>query len=98
MSEYRERFQQDLAEVPWKDLRIHLQRDAVILVAAELDLIDVAVTVAEDDKDRVEGWISSAKLAKPTKEQLESWEKQLEKPFRVLIVQPFILVQMVEHA
>ena len=98
MSEYLERFQQDLAEVPWKDLRIHLQRDAVILVAAELDLVEVAVAVAEDDKERVEAWISSAKLAKPSREQLDGWEKQLEKPFRVLIVQPFILVQMVEHA
>lgn len=98
MSEIVERFKQDLAEVPWKDLRIHLQRDAVIIVADDLDLVEVAVAVAKDDKQCVEGWISAEKLVKPTAEQAKTWESELEKPFRMLIVQPFILVQPVEHA
>jgi len=98
MSEMLDKFKQDLAEVPWKDLRIHLQRDAIIIVAAELDLVAVAVAVAEDNKNEVEGWIGAGQLVKASTEQVEAWEKELDKPFRVLIVQPFILVQMVEHA
>lgn len=98
MSEIVERFKQDLAEVPWKDLRIHLQRDAIIIVAAELDLVEVAEAVARDDKQSVEGWIAAEQLLKPTAEQAEAWEGELEKPFRMLIVQPFILVQPTEHA
>lgn len=98
MSEIIERFKQDLAVVPWKDLRIHLQRDAIIIVADELELVSVAVAVSADDKAKVEGWIAGGQLVKPTAEQIESWETELEKPFRLLIVQPFILVQMVEHA
>jgi len=98
MSEIIDQFKQDLAEVPWKDLRIHLQRDAIIIVADELDLVSVAAAVAADEKSQVEAWIDDGKLLKPTAEQAENWEKQLEKPFRMLIVQPFILVQMVTHA
>ncbi len=98
MSDIAERFKSDLAEVTWKDLRIHLQRDAIIIVADELDLIDVASVVAADDKVRVAGWIGDQLLVKPTAEQLEAWESELEKPFRMLIVQPYILVQMVNHA
>jgi len=98
MSELAERFKSDLAEVTWKDLRIHLQRDAIIIVADELDLVTVAVAVADDDKAKVEGWIGAGQLVKPMVEQAEAWEAELDKPFRILIVQPFILVQPVNHA
>ncbi len=98
MSELLEQFKKDLAEVDWKEMRIHLKRDAIILVAAELDLVEVALAVAEDDKSQVETWIGQEQLGKPNAEQLESWEKQLNKPFRLLIVQPYILAQEVIHA
>lgn len=96
-SDFRKQFERDLAEVGWKDLRIHLQRDAIILVAADLDLLEVAIAVAEDRKEQVADWISGAQLSKPTAEQVAAWEGALEKPFRMLIVQPFILVQAVDH-
>ncbi len=98
MSEIIENFQQNLAEVGWRDLRIHMQRDTVILIDAALDLIDIAVAVAADDKDRVNGWIAAGQLLKPTTEQIAAWETTLDKPFRMLIVQPFILAQMVDNA
>lgn len=97
MSEIVESFRLDLAEVPWKDLRIHLQRDAIVLVAVELDLVTTAVAVAEDNKAAVEKWLAAGHLLKPTAEQITAWEIELEKPFRMLIVQPFILLQLVTH-
>jgi hypothetical protein len=97
MSNIIEQFKQDLAEVPWKDLRIHLQRDSIVLVADGLSLLDVAVAVAEDDKPLVESWVSAGTLTKPTAEQIKAWEKQLDKPFKMLIVQPFILLQAPLH-
>ena len=98
MSQLNENFQRDLAEVCWRDLRIHTQRDAIVLVSQELDLIPVAVAVAEDRLDQVEAWVAQGQLGKPTAEQLGCWENDLDKPFRVLIVQPFILVQDIVHA
>lgn len=98
MSELNERFQRDLAEVHWKDLRVHLQRDAVILVAAELDMLEAATAVAGDDRQKVAAWLAQGQLTKPAAEQIEAWEAHLDKPFRVLIVQPFILAQAVEDA
>lgn len=94
----RDRFEKDLAEVNWKDMRIHLQRDVIILVSDLLDLLDVATAVAEDNKDQVSLWIAAGKLTKPTKEQIDQWENQLEKPFKMLIAQPYILAQPVTHA
>lgn len=93
MTRVAESFRRDLADVNWRELRIHLQRDAIIVVADELDLIDVGVAVAEDNKKLVEKWIAAGQLGKPNEQQLESWEREPEISFQMLIVQPFILIQ-----
>ena len=93
MSEMVESFKRDQAEVSWRELKIHLQRDSIIVVAEELDLIAVAVAVADDDKTLVEAWIGEEQLGKPTEEQLKSWEEESDNRFKMLIVQPFILIQ-----
>ncbi|HKJ04689.1 MAG TPA: DUF2288 domain-containing protein [Geopsychrobacteraceae bacterium] len=96
--ELRDTFETDLAEVSWKELRIHLKRDAIILVTDDLNLVDVAVDIAADNKTQVALWISSGKLTKPSSEQIEQWTAMLDTPFRMLIAQPYILVQAVNHA
>lgn len=98
MPELSDDFRQDLAEVCWKDLRIHMQRDAIIIVAEDLDLVTTAIAVAEDDQGKVAKWVAGGKLLKPTADQVAAWETQLEKAFLMLIVQPFILVQAVDNA
>ncbi len=98
MADIVDQFKKDLAEVCWKDLRIHLQHGGIIIVTEGLDLIDVAVAVAEDRKPQVEAWIADGALTEPGSEQIETWETELEKPFRLLIVQPFILIQATTHA
>ena len=98
MSEQVESFKRDLAEVYWRELKIHLQRDAIITVSPVLDIIDVAVAIADDDKGAVEGWIANNQLGKPTGDQLKNWEEHQDKSFKMLIVQPFILIQDVADA
>jgi len=98
MSGMIESFKRDLAEVSWRELKIHLQRDAIIIVADPIDLIAAAVAVADDDKDQVAAWIAAGQLGKPSEKQLESWEQEMEKRFQMLIVQPYILVQGVMDA
>ncbi len=98
MTEARERFEKDIAEVDWRSLRIHTQRDALILVAEPLDLVEVACKVTADAAEEVGDWIAKELLYKPTAEQLASWETQLDKSFRMLIAAPYILLQEVQHA
>ncbi|NCP02872.1 MAG: DUF2288 family protein, partial [Deltaproteobacteria bacterium] len=37
-------------------------------------------------------------LKKPSVAQLASWELHLDKPFRMLIAAPYILIQDLDHA
>jgi hypothetical protein len=79
----------------WTLLRQHTARDALILVDAGLGLEDVARAVAADHAVRVGEWIASGRLRKPTREEMERWEKAPATGFRFVIVQPYVLAQEV---
>ncbi len=83
----------EVGPVFWSDLRAHAARDALFLVAPELDMSDVAYAIATDQGAMVQAWVESGQLVRPTPEQLESWNTNPEKPFRSVVVQPFALAQ-----
>ena len=91
--EVREKLKNELAEVTWRDVRAHVEKDTVILVDPQLDLVDVAVAVAGDDTEQVGEWIEEGRMAKPNAAQLGFLETHLDKPFLLLIARPFLLVQ-----
>lgn len=86
-------FASQIEEVEWHWLRLHLERGAVIIVAPALDLAEVATRVASDDSSAVGAWVSSGQLTKPTLEQIGAWNADPMRRFRMLIVQPYVLVQ-----
>lgn len=81
----------DEAELDW--LKPHIQRDVVVVVNPELDLLDVGVAIANDDTLSVQHWISEQLLHKPFPEQLANWNSDENKRFQALIVQPYVLVK-----
>ena len=79
--------------VEWHWLKPHLDRDALIVVSPEIDLSLGAAKVAADDGSTVGAWIAEGKLTKPSADRIEAWNMTPTKNFRMLIVQPFVLVQ-----
>lgn len=94
----RERLAKEIGTCLSQDLRAHLTRGVVRLVAPTLELLEVAVAVAEDDAPRVQRWIAAGDLASPTLEQVEAWDRTPEARFRMAIVRPFVLVQTLNGA
>ena len=90
----REELNESTGPVTWGDLRKHLARDVIIIVAAELPLLDAAVAVAENNQEQVATWIKDGVLTKPNTHQLDHWEKNFDYPFLSVVVQPFILIQI----
>ena len=84
-----------MADVNWNDIKPHAQRDAVIVVNETLNLLDVGVAIAQDDKKAVEHWITEQLISKPSNQQLSDWNIDQTQLFKTLIVQPFVLVQSV---
>ncbi len=95
MDDLRKKLQDELDTVDWRALRGHSGRGSVILVAAELELVEVAWCVAQDRAAEVAGWIDAGRLRKPGVEELAAWEREPDKPFRLLIVAPYLLIQAV---
>ena len=80
--------------VAWHWLRPHQQRDALWVVATTLDLAEVGAALTRDDAEAVRAWLADGSLCKPAKEQLDRWESDPLHPLSMLIVQPFVLVQV----
>ena len=94
MSDIKTQLQEQIAEVDWKDLIPHAQRDAIVIVHPQLDIIDVGCAIAEDNTSVVQNWISEQLLQKPTAEQLSKWNETPTQKFSTIIVQPFVLISV----
>ncbi|MEQ9322723.1 MAG: DUF2288 family protein [Polyangiaceae bacterium] len=89
----RDKLEGEAGPVLWRDLRAHAKRGALLIAAAELDLLDAAVAIATDDAAGVEAWLGGGQLFKPDLATLESWDDDLDKPFRAVVVQPWALAK-----
>jgi hypothetical protein len=92
------RLEQTAGPVFYSDLAAHLRRDAVFVVAPSLSLIECGVAVATDDLARVEGWVASGHLRKPTRAERAAWPDEPGRQWLAITVQPFVLVQDVTAA
>jgi hypothetical protein len=81
----------------WRDLRDHAERQALFYVSSDLDLTEAGVAIVSDDTTGVSKWIAEGKIARPTKEQIDTWDADPTRSFRSLIVAPYVLMQDLGH-
>jgi hypothetical protein len=93
MSDLRSELQESIDQAEWSWLSPHADRDAVIIVSADLNLLDVGVAIANDNASSVQQWITDQLLYKPSLEQKIIWDQNQGKRFNALIVQPYVLIQ-----
>jgi hypothetical protein len=98
MSDLRAELTEILDEAEWEWLIPHVQRDAVILIALELSLVDVGVAIASDNIPSVQQWVDKLLITKPTTVQVGEWNVERSKRFNTLIVQPYVLAQEIVTA
>ena len=91
--ELRARLEKEIHRVDWKPLGPHARRGGLILVDAQLGLLEVAIAVAVDDSAQVRRWMEAGQLSRPTSEQIDAWSEETEERFTVAIVQPYVFVQ-----
>ena len=81
-----------MGEVNWDYLKPHFDSGALLYVDASLDLKEVAEALVSDDKVRVESWLKSGDLLKPSQPHGDHWGSSGEM-FRAAVVSPFVLMQ-----
>ncbi|PSB21654.1 DUF2288 domain-containing protein [Phormidesmis priestleyi ULC007] len=93
MSDLRSELTESLDEAEWNWLIPHVDRDAVIVVAPQLNLVDVGMAIVNDHSASVQHWIAEGLIYKPSEQQKTDWNAHQDKRFHALIVQPYVLVQ-----
>ena len=81
----------------WEELQRHFARGVLVLVANDLDLIEVAARVTEDDKVQIEAWMTAGKVRGPEVEDAKRWSAD-NSEFWTVVVAPWVLVQEVAAA
>lgn len=89
----REELERAVGPVLFSDLRAHLVRDAVFLVAPEASLAACALAIATDDVAEVKRLLTTGTLRKPTAEEREMWANSPGRRWDAVVVQPYVLVQ-----
>lgn len=91
-SELHDKINSETARVRWSELERHFANGAVVWVSPELDLVEVAMRVAHDDKEHVARWMGEGRLAKVSDIQAQSWQAG-DAVLWASVVSPFVLVQ-----
>ena len=91
------KLQEEKTEISIKDLQVHQKRKALILVSDTLDITEVAVLIALDDKKSIENWLSKSLIENVEDDQFKSMTQNNNKIFSFIIVQPFVLIQYLRN-
>jgi len=82
----------ETAQIAWCELQRFFAGGMAIAVAAELDLVEVAVQIAQDNKAQVEQWLREGKVGQVSDEQAKAWFDN-NATLWALVVKPWVLVQ-----
>lgn len=91
----REKLLEQLETVDGESLVPHYERGALVFVGAHLDIIDVGVAFAEDNKESVTHWLQSGDLWKCSEKDKDNGSLEMTSKFQFLILQPFVLAKPV---
>ena len=78
--------------VDWEYLQPHFESGALIYVDIGLSITKVGQALADDDKEKIEAWLKSGDLVKPS-EPHQKWWQENPQQFTALVVSPFVLIQ-----
>ncbi|MBI1424186.1 MAG: DUF2288 family protein [Gammaproteobacteria bacterium] len=85
-------FNAQTAKLTWPELSRHFARGVVVKVAPGMDLVAVAVAIAQDRADEIETWSRAGQLQRASDDDASYWHAQ-ESVFWAVVVAPWVLVQ-----
>jgi hypothetical protein len=85
----------ETGKITWPELERHFARGVVIRVAGGLDLIEVALRMARDDRPALERWLTEGTVARATPEHAGDWHAR-DPLLWAVVVAPWVLVQEIE--
>ena len=89
---YRTKVNLETARIAWKELQRFFAGGVAIHVGDELDLVEVAFQMSQDNAEQVQNWMLEGKIGKVTDEQAQAWF-DVDALVWAVVVSPYVLVQ-----
>ena len=91
----REKIRSDIQATVAAELLPHHRRGALLVVRSNVDFLEVAVAIAEDDAAKVQGYLKAGAVWKPELAQLSDWCVDTQLRFQYVVLQPYVLAQVI---
>jgi len=86
----------ETSKIPWSELQRFFAAGKAVYVSLELDLIEVAVQVSNDNSNLVRQWMDTAKVAPVSDVQARYWIDN-DAIVWAVVVKPWVLVQEIKE-
>lgn len=86
------RLNHETAVISWAELVKHFARGVVIRVGTEVDLIEAAAVLANDDTASLQAWIDKGVVSRASDDNARDWTAR-EPDFWCVVTAPWVLVQ-----
>jgi hypothetical protein len=93
---FRAKVNLETAQIAWRELQRYFASGVALAVAADLDLVDVAYQMSQDNTVQVGQWIAAGKLGKVADEQARGW-LETDEVLWAVVASPWVLVQPVRQ-
>ena len=91
----RAKINTETAKIPWRELQRFFAAGKVMLVVDELDLVDVAYALQQDDVAQVQAWTERFQLFPVSDDQARRWIDE-DAMLWAVVVKPWVLVQAID--
>jgi len=88
----RTRLLKERGPIDYLEVQKFFAKGVILVVDAQLDLVDVAEKIHADDTDCIEGWISAKLLVRAHDEHAKKWLDNNTR-FEAVTMTPWVLVQ-----
>ncbi|MEM1111472.1 MAG: DUF2288 domain-containing protein [Pseudomonadota bacterium] len=88
----RREYLSQTAQIHWHELQTYFAGGNVVQVAAELDLVEVAVQLGLDNSAQFEAWIGAGQIAPVSDDLARAWFEVNQRLWAV-VAAPWVLVQ-----
>lgn len=82
----------ETSRIAWKELQRFFASGLAVAVSPDLDLVDVAFQISQDNKAQFEQWLLAGQVGKVSDEQALAWI-EADADVWAVVVNPFVLVQ-----
>lgn len=84
----------ETARIAWKELQRFFASGAAFMLDTELDLVEAAFQISEDNRVQVAQWMETGQIARVPDAQALAWYEGDAEVWAV-VVRPYVLVQQV---